>query len=134
MEHNTDGKAGLAVANGGSESNGSHGKRAECGNCGGFWKLDELRGYRDFWSRVEPGNEIPAGDCPECGAFAYLVKRHAKPARVIVTIRGGVVQSVQKPRGVRVVVKDYDNCDECGGVKCAGGFRSVEVHGRVTRH
>lgn len=76
MEHNSVGKAGQAAADGGSEANVSGAaRRAECGNCGGVWKLDELRGYRDFWSRVEPGQEIPAGDCPECGAFAYLVKK-----------------------------------------------------------
>lgn len=128
MEHNNVGKAGRA-ANGGSESE----KRAECGNCGGLWKVEELRGYRDFWSRAQVGGEIPAGDCPECGAFAYLVKKPQRPARVVVTVRGGIVQSVRKPRGVEVVVLDFDNCGICGGVKCSGGFRAAEVHGLLAR-
>jgi hypothetical protein len=109
MKHNNVGKVGRAAANGGSEVSKSFEKNAKCGDCGGIWRLYELRGYRDFWSRVEPGNEIPAGDCPECGAFAYLVKKPVKPARVVVTVRGGVVQGVRKSRGIVVVVKDCDN-------------------------
>lgn len=69
MEHNIVGKDGQA-ANGSSEA----GQLAECGNCGGVWKLDELRGFENFLARVEPGGEVPAGDCPECRAFAYLIK------------------------------------------------------------
>jgi len=129
MEHNNVVKVGRAAANGGSEVGESSEKRAKCGDCGGIWKLDELRGYLDFWSRVEPGNEIPAGDCPECGAFAYLVKKPVEPARVVVTVRGGVVEDVETPAGVTYEVRDYDNCEKCGGVECSGGWRRVEAHG-----
>lgn len=53
--------------------------KAKCDNCGKvFDDLEELDGYKDFWSRVEIGKEIPAGDCPDCGAFAYLVKPKIK--------------------------------------------------------
>jgi len=49
--------------------------KAKCDNCGKeFDDLEELNSYHDFWSRVEIGKEIPAGDCPDCGGFAYLVK------------------------------------------------------------
>jgi hypothetical protein len=106
--------------------------RAKCGNCGKVSDLDALEAYRNFWSRVAVGEEIPAGDCPQCGAFAYLVRPPARPSRVVVTVRGGVVQDVRKPRGVVVVLKDFDNCSVCGGVKCAAGLRAVEVHGRQT--
>uniref|UniRef100_A0A6M3ILS2 Uncharacterized protein n=1 Tax=viral metagenome TaxID=1070528 RepID=A0A6M3ILS2_9ZZZZ len=46
----------------------------ECDNCGKQFKRGELKKYRDFFERVEVGKEIPAGDCPDCGAFCYLVK------------------------------------------------------------
>jgi hypothetical protein len=32
----------------------------------------------------------------------------AKPQVVVVTVEGGVVQNVECPEGVRVVVRDYD--------------------------
>ena len=43
-----------------------------CDNCD-FETGDssELLEFRDFWSRAVPGSTIPAGDCPECGAFVY---------------------------------------------------------------
>jgi hypothetical protein len=45
-----------------------------CANCDFKGDFDDLAPYRDFWSRIEPGGEMPAGDCPECGAFAYVIK------------------------------------------------------------
>lgn len=32
----------------------------------------DLDPYRDFWSRITAGDEMPAGDCPRCGSFAYV--------------------------------------------------------------
>lgn len=46
--------------------------RVGCANCDWTGTRDEVEPYRDFWSRVQPGEIIPAGDCPLCGAFAYL--------------------------------------------------------------
>lgn len=45
---------------------------AICANCSKVFSIEELEEYHDFWSRVEVGNVIPAGDCPECQAFCYL--------------------------------------------------------------
>jgi len=44
----------------------------ECANCD--WTGDEgaALGPLNIWSRLEPGDEFPAGDCPECGCFVYL--------------------------------------------------------------
>ncbi len=46
----------------------------ECGNCdwtGYESEIDEE--IVDFWSRVSPGETMPMGDCPECGALCHLV-------------------------------------------------------------
>lgn len=43
----------------------------ECANCGAVWTAAQLAPYHDFWSRVQPGEIIPQGDCPGCGAFCY---------------------------------------------------------------
>jgi predicted RNA-binding Zn-ribbon protein involved in translation (DUF1610 family) len=45
---------------------------AVCDNCGHRCPADDLDGYKDFWSRVTVGGIVPAGDCPKCGAFAYV--------------------------------------------------------------
>jgi predicted RNA-binding Zn-ribbon protein involved in translation (DUF1610 family) len=43
-----------------------------CDNCGHRCPADDLDEYKDFWSRVTVGGIVPAGDCPKCGAFAYV--------------------------------------------------------------
>ncbi len=50
---------------------------AKCGNwqdCGLVHEIGDLDEYRDFWSRISVGSECPAGDCPKCGAFCYVIK------------------------------------------------------------
>ena len=44
-----------------------------CGNCGWTGKGSDLHEMDDFESRVDASDgALPAGDCPECGAFAYV--------------------------------------------------------------
>lgn len=45
--------------------------KVKCANCEWAGTADQCEPYRDFWSRVEVGEIIPHGDCPECGAFCY---------------------------------------------------------------
>jgi hypothetical protein len=44
----------------------------KCGNCGWIGALSETSETHDFWSRVNPGETMPAGDCPKCGALAFV--------------------------------------------------------------
>lgn len=44
----------------------------ECDNCLWTGHTDELRPIQDLAERVTPGGIVPAGECPECGALAYL--------------------------------------------------------------
>lgn len=46
-----------------------------CANCGQRyeeWKLAEIR---HLWERVSPGEIMPSGQCPECGALCHPEKR-----------------------------------------------------------
>lgn len=43
-----------------------------CANCDWTGAQSDTAEIRDFWSRVEPGEEMPAGECPECGALCHL--------------------------------------------------------------
>lgn len=47
----------------------------ECDNCLWTGHTDELRPIQDLAERVTPGGIKPAGECPECGALAYLSQR-----------------------------------------------------------
>jgi hypothetical protein len=51
-------------------------RRVECGNCEWKGREDEMRcsmeDGEDLWERLDAGSEVPAGDCPDCGAFCYL--------------------------------------------------------------
>lgn len=52
--------------------------RCECDNCG--WTghesdmPDGISGIDDLYDRIDPGSEVPAGECPECHALAYVVE------------------------------------------------------------
>lgn len=47
----------------------------ECANCDWKGAVEEVEQIQHFWERVEPGEIMPAGECPKCGALAHLVKR-----------------------------------------------------------
>lgn len=51
---------------------------AQCANCDWTGKLKELDAVSDIEQRLCPGEEVPAGQCPECGALAYIVRDDAK--------------------------------------------------------
>lgn len=44
----------------------------ECANCDWHGPLDECDGVDNIGARLDPGSTVPAGQCPECGALAYL--------------------------------------------------------------
>ena len=35
---------------------------------------DRLAQPEELWERLDPGSEVPAGECPDCGALAYLAE------------------------------------------------------------
>lgn len=47
-----------------------------CSNCGWSGFYDSLGAtliqIADLGERLDPGSVVPAGECPECGCFAYL--------------------------------------------------------------
>jgi hypothetical protein len=83
-------------------------RMTRCDDCGRHFPEGKLDEYQDFWSRTEAGGEIPAGDCPRCGAFCYLVK---EPLTVVLQLEGGLIQASCVPDGVRLDVLDYDELD-----------------------
>ena len=43
-----------------------------CGNCDWTGSMFEVQPIRDFDQRIAPGETVPAGECPKCGALAHL--------------------------------------------------------------
>ena len=78
----------------------------ECDNCGKIFHDNELDVIEDLDSRVDPGGEVPSGECPVCGALCYLVARD-KPQRggVYVVIDKGLVKAVyaDRPQGLFII-------------------------------
>ena len=58
------------------------------------------------------------------------LKIKSKPARrrAVIHVSGGCADLAWADRGVKVTIKDFDNCPTCGGVDCDGGHRTAEVH------
>ena len=45
---------------------------AVCDNCRLYCAVSELDLIDDLEQRLDPGSVVPAGQCPSCGALAYL--------------------------------------------------------------
>ena len=52
--------------------------KVECGNCGKVWDEEELTrvfpDIPDLAERIAPGEPVPAGECPECGALVHEIR------------------------------------------------------------
>lgn len=49
--------------------------KVQCANCAWKGRGADLRPVIDLEQRIEPGGTVPAGECPECHALAYLVPK-----------------------------------------------------------
>jgi len=45
-----------------------------CDNCGGEYVAAQLNPVADLWERVSPGDTMPDGECPECGALCFVTE------------------------------------------------------------
>jgi hypothetical protein len=41
----------------------------KCQNCGKLWEQDDLKEIEHLGQRVSPGEPMPSGECPDCGAL-----------------------------------------------------------------
>jgi hypothetical protein len=51
--------------------------QSECQDCGTRWADADLRAVRHLTERVLPGEPMPSGECPECGALCQAVEETA---------------------------------------------------------
>ena len=43
-----------------------------CGSCDWAGLVNDTEPIGDLEQRIAPGETVPAGECPECGALAHL--------------------------------------------------------------
>jgi Zn finger protein HypA/HybF involved in hydrogenase expression len=51
---------------------------SECGNCGEEWAEDELDSIENLEQRIGAGEEVPSGQCPDCGSLCHLIANEEK--------------------------------------------------------
>lgn len=79
----------------------------KCDNCGAVTPLSDLDPIQDPGERLSPNSPVPAGECPNCDALAYVIE-DPEP-EVIVIVSGGVVRSASKDgQPFTITVHDFD--------------------------
>jgi hypothetical protein len=70
----------------------------ECANdCGAERRpANELDDVCDFTERIEAGGEVPAGQCPDCGALCYLVKMEGAEEKELLDVVKAVAAAIEK--------------------------------------
>ena len=58
---------------------------ATCRYCGWNGPADQCGPLKNAWERVQPGDTMPAGECPKCNASAMLDEDKPEPRIEIVT-------------------------------------------------
>ena len=56
-------------------------QQTKCANCGETTTEKDIRPLYELpnlHERLDPGSEVPAGECRECGAFVYLIPTSPK--------------------------------------------------------
>ncbi len=67
----------------------------ECQNCGWRGAEERLEPIEDIFQRVDPGEPMPAGECPECGALCHEIDEATPPKAVTADALYGVLNAVR---------------------------------------
>jgi len=75
------------------EDNGYVDRKVGCFNCGWKGKAHEVESIDDFEERVEAGEVMPCGECPECGVvvkFTDVGSRYEAKERLAASLKSYV--------------------------------------------
>ncbi|TXI09401.1 MAG: hypothetical protein E6Q76_05710 [Rhizobium sp.] len=92
-----------------------------CDNCHFRADADDMNEAKDLLMRLDVGGIFTDRECPKCGALAFPEIVNAKPNRIAISVKGGVVQDVisavgNQPLEIAILDLDTEN----------GGDRLVE--------
>ena len=51
----------------------------KCDNCGWEGVSSQVGDIHDIAERIDPGGEVPVGECPECTCLCYLWPKKPEP-------------------------------------------------------
>jgi hypothetical protein len=71
--------------------------KAQCGNCEKTWDEGDLHDIVDFSLRTAPGEEIPAGQCPDCQALCHRVKPEVEEPKSTYALADGDLNILVSP-------------------------------------
>lgn len=52
--------------------------QSECGDCSEVWPDTDIKPLIDIhhlWERISPGEIVPSGECPDCGALCHSTEK-----------------------------------------------------------
>jgi hypothetical protein len=81
--------------------------RYQCDNCGVVWLFCELQDMSDLTQRIDPGGEVPAGECPDDGCQALCYPEKETPAPEELRLYRIAVQMKESDRRTNAVVWRY---------------------------
>lgn len=87
--------------------------KVECSNCD--WKGTDndiaLDGVEDLLQRIDPGSEVPSGECPDCGSLAYVVEDENTYALEVRKLRAACREALEATRKHRRAINDEYQSD-----------------------
>ena len=113
---------------------------ATCQYCGWNGPADQCGPLKNAWERLQPGDTVPAGECPKCNASAMLDETRQEPSATIVTTlvperatKFGVRSTAQALADVMwLAANRYSYPVEDLGSSPASGSRSTARHRSAT--
>jgi len=87
----------------------------KCSNCQVKFDSLEDKAYPNIsklTERLLPGDVVPDGECPGCGAFVYSCENRAEKPIVIIRIEDGIVQTVDSNIDIEAILIDIDKDSE----------------------
>lgn len=108
-----------------------------CGNCSWQGSTNDVEDIRDIWSRIEAGDTFPAGECPDCGCFAYMIEtpkitlREASLMVALNDLLGAAYNVTAYPTGDTLAALQHAR--DTALTTVAALFPGEESHGEVTQ-
>ena len=99
---------------------------ATCQYCGWNGPADRCGPLKNAWERVEPGDTMPAGECPKCNASAMLDEDRAEPC---VRIETAPTPERATHFGVRSTAQSLANVMAMAADTCTYRVQDLDRHG-----
>jgi len=103
-------------------------RMVQCASCDWTGTEDSVStaDIKNFWQRVNPGELVPAGECPLCGSLCYV---DDSDYTIVIEIDDGDIKHIQSQIPIRVFVIDRDSK---GNLECYDPMLYIDEYGPST--